>query len=182
LRVLRPNPDGTFTAIGSSLPQSLYQRTSAGGDASYVFNARIAVQKGDQIALDRDRRAGGVYRAAPAGRTSAWIPPLLDNDTAAPGPGSGGVELMVNATLEPDADADGWGDETQDNCPTVANDQTSNPCPASERPDTSGPAGGSDEPTPAWRRHRAKGRVHGRAQRGRRADQFGRHKPRRRSR
>ena len=37
-------------------------------------------------------------------------------------------EVLINATIEPDADRDGYGDETQDNCTTVANDQTSNPC------------------------------------------------------
>ena len=37
-------------------------------------------------------------------------------------------EVLINATLEPDADRDGYGDETQDNCTTIANDQTSNPC------------------------------------------------------
>ena len=58
-----------------------------------------------------------------------------------PGPGeltSGIAALITNATvllaadLEPDADLDGYGDETQDNCPSVPNDQTSDPC----RPNT----------------------------------------------
>ena len=29
--------------------------------------------------------------------------------------------MAVSADIEPDADADGYGDETQDNCPGVAN-------------------------------------------------------------
>ena len=37
-------------------------------------------------------------------------------------------EVLINGTLEPDADEDGYGDESQDNCTTVANDQSSNPC------------------------------------------------------
>ena len=37
-------------------------------------------------------------------------------------------EVLINGTLEPDADGDGYGDESQDNCTTVANDQSSNPC------------------------------------------------------
>jgi hypothetical protein len=40
-----------------------------------------------------------------------------------------GYESLLQAKLEPDADGDGYGDDTQDNCPTIANDQTSNPCP-----------------------------------------------------
>ena len=39
-----------------------------------------------------------------------------------------GFEALINADLEPDADRDGYGDETQDNCTTIANDQTTNPC------------------------------------------------------
>ena len=42
--------------------------------------------------------------------------------------GYDGLEVLINGTLEADADRDGYGDETQDNCKTVANDQTTNPC------------------------------------------------------
>jgi hypothetical protein len=40
--------------------------------------------------------------------------------------------VNVAATLEPDADHDGYGDETQDGCPTNATTQA--PCPASHTP------------------------------------------------
>src|SRR4051812_22207080 len=60
LRVLRPNPDGSLTAVGSSLPQSMTQRTSGGSDASYSFPTRIPVLTRDRIAVDRDRKAGGL--------------------------------------------------------------------------------------------------------------------------
>jgi hypothetical protein len=159
LRVLHQNADGTFTATGSSLPQSLTTRTRAPTDAAYMFTTRIAVYPGDRIALDRDRRAGGVYRTAAGGASAVFAPPLPDFDTAAPGPGPDGVELMVNADVEPDDDGDGFGDESQDNCKSIPNDQTSNPCPASEPPPQSpqGPAGpnanGDSEPAPFWRGH-----------------------------
>ena len=39
-----------------------------------------------------------------------------------------GFEVLINADVEPDADRDGYGDQSQDNCPTAANDQGSNPC------------------------------------------------------
>jgi hypothetical protein len=39
-------------------------------------------------------------------------------------------EVLLQGVIEPDADSDGYGDDTQDNCPSVANtDQNSNPCP-----------------------------------------------------
>ena len=37
------------------------------------------------------------------------------------------LQLNVSAILEPDADGDGFGDETQDQCPTDAS--TQGPCP-----------------------------------------------------
>ena len=47
-----------------------------------------------------------------------------------------GYEALINADIEPDADRDGYGDESQDNCPTVANDQSTNPCPATPPAET----------------------------------------------
>ena len=49
----------------------------------------------------------------------------------------GAFDVLINADIEPDADGDGYGDQSQDNCPTAANDQTSNPCPG--RPPSGGP-------------------------------------------
>jgi hypothetical protein len=42
------------------------------------------------------------------------------------------VEVAYNADVEPDADQDGYGDETQDLCPTSAT--TALPCPCWRRP------------------------------------------------
>jgi hypothetical protein len=48
---------------------------------------------------------------------------------------AGGVEFLVNADVEPDADRDGFGDETQDQCPTNASTQGScPPAPAQVKP------------------------------------------------
>jgi hypothetical protein len=48
------------------------------------------------------------------------------------------IKLPVTATLEPDADADDYGDETQDKCPGVAGPD--NGCPPAPPADTSAPA------------------------------------------
>jgi hypothetical protein len=45
-----------------------------------------------------------------------------------------GFEVLINADVEPDADGDGYGDQSQDNCATAANDQSSNPCGNRPRP------------------------------------------------
>jgi hypothetical protein len=39
--------------------------------------------------------------------------------------------MLINATVEPDADHDGFGDESQDACPTVAG---AGACPSSPKP------------------------------------------------
>src|SRR5205085_4335180 len=54
-----------------------------------------------------------------------FTPPLVDGQGAR---GSNAVagELLVSADIEPDADHDGFGDETQDQCPSQAT--TQGPC------------------------------------------------------
>jgi hypothetical protein len=41
-----------------------------------------------------------------------------------------GYEIALQGVVEPDADGDRRGDQTQDDCPTVANDPTTGLCPA----------------------------------------------------
>jgi hypothetical protein len=55
----------------------------------------------------------------------------VPGETRTIGPSSGALRVNVSATLEPDADNDGFGDETQDRCP-----------------DQAGPNGGCPEPQP----------------------------------
>jgi hypothetical protein len=50
--------------------------------------------------------------------------------------GGGGLRVNISAVVEPDADHDGFGDETQDQCPTDAS--TQGPCPA--QPAAPGPS------------------------------------------
>lgn len=142
LRVLRPLPDGSYLTIGTGDPQKLAQNHVPGEDVRYTFDARITVQTGDQIALDRSPSAGGVFHSY--GQDASYSAPTFP---AAPGsgkpvtppPAAIGRELLLNADIERDGDGDGFGDETQDNCPQTANDQTSNPCPEGTGPATPAP-------------------------------------------
>jgi hypothetical protein len=61
----------------------------------------------------------------------------------------GDEEVQMQATVEPDADGDGYGDESQDNCPTIANDQTSRPCVQSQGPSAPPPPRGPSSPPPS---------------------------------
>lgn len=117
----------------------------------YSFSVRLPVMAGDKIAID----AVGVQFPGPTVLASAvggsygyWEPPLEDGESRGPSLGTN-LELAVNVTIEPDADGDGYGDESQDRCP--GSPATVAPCPvppASPVPDTkikAGPKGEIDK-------------------------------------
>lgn len=116
LKVGRPLGGDSFRIVGDSP-----FKTPVPGQLSTYTDVRIPVAAGDVIGAyyDTDGLCGlsvagyGFHRAAgdpPAGNTVT-----LGSFT--------GLQLDISATLEPDADGDGFGDETQDGCPTDATKQ-----------------------------------------------------------
>jgi hypothetical protein len=116
--------------------------TGAGGGAIevlpktegvYSFAARVPVKEKDQVALDTLEVPEGlgvpVIRILSSAVLFAWNPPLGEAENRPPSATSAEVELLINATIEPDADGDGFGDETQDQCP--ADSTTQGACPSS---------------------------------------------------
>jgi hypothetical protein len=85
--------------------------------------------------------AGSIWSFSPAtGAAGATVSSTTgdhSSGTATYGASFGNLELQLRGTIEPDVDGDTYGDETQDNCPSIANDQTTNPCPP---PDDAAPA------------------------------------------
>ncbi|MBS1892899.1 MAG: hypothetical protein JST59_16510 [Actinobacteria bacterium] len=93
---------------------------------SNTYNARVPVQAGDYLGI-----AGNPF--------TAWCETKEPGDTYAAATGgtpvgsvfrverSSGLQVPITARIEPDADGDGYGDETQDQCPQSAAYQT--PCP-----------------------------------------------------
>jgi hypothetical protein len=97
--------------------------------AAHVFPSRVRIAAGEYIGLDRPATLTEVFRTSATGAvTNLFQPPPLDGETASHG-GDSGRELLINADVEPDADRDGFGDETQDACPTDA--ATQGPCVSS---------------------------------------------------
>jgi len=88
---------------------------------------RIPVQAGDRVGLGADggvffcAGAGGASSAAVDGNVTKGSTAVFENVPSELG-------VPVSATLEPDADNDGWGDESQDQCPRSAELQVA--CPA----------------------------------------------------
>jgi hypothetical protein len=126
-RVLRSGPGG-FTGV-------------SGGDqtASFVglgvFEARLPIAAGDYLGVDFPCSSSAPhvslterYYAGGGATVGNWVPALADG-----GPFRATTfddvkySLMMNADVEPDADHDGYGDETQDACPGDAGTHES--CP-----------------------------------------------------
>jgi hypothetical protein len=125
LRIVHPEGGGQFTGVGASSEEVPM------GVGPTTFPTRLPIAAGDMLGINIH---GGVSWSGNAvGVTGAEFvsvqptltdgpPPQMPNFTV------NDLESGVNADVEPDADGDGFGDETQDGCPTNASSQA--PCPA----------------------------------------------------
>ena len=83
------------------------------------FAARVPVAQGNHVALDSPTTKM-VYEQGGDKFAHVYAPPLADGQGPRAGSAEPVGELLVQAVMEPDADTDGFGDETQDGCPTQA--------------------------------------------------------------
>jgi hypothetical protein len=127
--ITRTNPDSAQASAVGTGPTV----TIAGTGEIEEFPGRLAVEKGNHLAIDTSD-AHAVYASSGSDFTYVFAPPLMDGMGART---SDAVteELLVGAVIEPDSDNDGFGDETQDSCPTDAGTQQG-ACP---KPDTTDP-------------------------------------------
>ncbi len=112
---------GTFQVVGESNEASV-------GPGSNVFPTRIPVQAGDRMGLVAVTIDSPAYCFTGDSGDFAWF----FNGSAGTGSthlfaAGNGVRVPLVATIEPDRDGDGYGDETQDQCPQSAAYQ--GPCP-----------------------------------------------------
>jgi hypothetical protein len=117
LRIIRPGigPD-TRTGAGTA------PTVTPTADQTSTFDVRLPIRAGDTIGIDCcDDPVPQVLAPVSGAGFAVWIPALQDGETPiAPTSPVTGRELLINADIEPDADIDGYGDETQDQCPTDA--------------------------------------------------------------
>ncbi|MDX6644249.1 MAG: hypothetical protein QOD76_2211 [Solirubrobacteraceae bacterium] len=153
LRVLRPAAGGEYTAVGRSASVPLGLTDAVVGPT----DTRLEVHQGDILAVtpspgDWVKVARGLGREGKAVRHD-WIPDLADGETRAPSTGQcldgHEKEIMVNADVEPDADHDGYGDETQDPCPTVPGTAPCPPPPPADQPPADQPPAATPYVPPA---------------------------------
>jgi hypothetical protein len=121
LKVMRAESGAnTFEVVAETAPMPLMA-------ASNVFPARISVQAGDRFGVSGGEAGSVMFCSNRPGESFGSV----GNDVRAGSsatftPGSE-VQVPVVATVEPDRDGDGYGDETQDGCPQSAAYQ--GPCP-----------------------------------------------------
>jgi hypothetical protein len=113
LSVISPAGIGEFTMVSESRTRTI----TVAHDTQLTFATRQRIRAGDHIGLSAGERILATATAGPTTQYAQWSPPL--GATPRSPTGSAGRELLLNADVEPDADADGFGDETQDDCPSA---------------------------------------------------------------
>ena len=109
LRALRSAGTGSYIGVAASDPQTVQQAGTA------TFASRMPVKAGDIIGLDD--RVGGAEVAASSSAMAIFTFSSISGTPRIPTK-QANRELLVNADIERDADGDGYGDETQDLCPS----------------------------------------------------------------
>jgi hypothetical protein len=140
LRVLRVESafDGTSTGIATGAPQILSLPLN-------TFTSRLPIKAGETIGLNTGGDPQVVIENGAKGTITRISPILGDGETRGPGGFvNGNGALALNADVEPDADGDGFGDETQDGCPSDATRQG-----ACTDPGGGGGSGGAGGAAPA---------------------------------
>ena len=121
LRVLAPNSSGGYTVAGSSAAGTLPKNISAEAGAIGSFATRLPVPAGGYVGI-----ATGPTFTIPSlvsGPPGTAMSKLADgaNGTNYSGlPATAANVVGYDADIEPDVDGDGFGDLSQDSCPTAA--------------------------------------------------------------
>lgn len=108
--VLRPGEDGVSATVVATTPVAV---SAPGGERVQMDNLRLPVRRGDAIAFvfrPGEVDLGIRNRPRPDGAVQSFQSPCdpcgMDGGT--------GIELLLDAVVEPDVDGDGLGDESQD--------------------------------------------------------------------
>lgn len=119
------DPNNALATSGGTGPTVTVPESTADPAPTTQTPARVPVAKGQQLAIDASQNIMATYDASGSKFSYAFAPFLVDGQGARASNGVFG-ELLVSADIEPDADHDGFGDETQDQCPSQG--ATQGPC------------------------------------------------------
>ncbi|HEV7918072.1 MAG TPA: hypothetical protein VGO97_00720 [Solirubrobacterales bacterium] len=133
LRVVRAS-GASYSGAGTSTAGAVVSTGTS------TFAARVPIRIGDFIGLN-DASSGIYFNGTPSVGVLRYTSNsfLVDGAAAGSHSVSSAYELLLNADVEADVDADGFGDETQDLCPGDATRQLP-PCTTAAPPaDTTAP-------------------------------------------
>jgi hypothetical protein len=116
--ITRQSPDSATASAFAAGPQVTL---TANGEIE-EHATRVPVKRGQHLALDGEN-AQLTYNSSGSKFTYVFTPPLTQGQRTS---NQATGELLVAATVEADRDRDGFGDETQDKCPSQAS--TSGEC------------------------------------------------------
>ena len=127
-----PNNDSALATAAGTGPTVTVQPGNGVDTPIREFPGSLPVKTGQHLAIDGTNVWATVNNSGDK-FSYLFAPPLVEGQGAR-GSNSATGELLVAATIEPDSDKDGRGDETQDQCPT--DPSTGGVCPT---PDTGKP-------------------------------------------
>jgi hypothetical protein len=145
LRIIRPDDAGHVRAVATSAP------ALEDSNDPQPIATRLRIARGDFVGIDVASTSRAIV---PGGWTMGeTLSPLVDGGDPA-GYYHDADTLLLQADIEPDADGDGYGDETQDLCPSDASTHAT--CPVSPPPPqttitTAAPAADAGSTMPASR-------------------------------
>lgn len=123
LELLQPT-GGTSSSLEGNFNAESDLAVAAGGDVVREFATRLPANGGEAIGvgLAAGAQVGG---NASGGAVFYEAPASEEFETNL----SANYEVLLQVTLEPDADGDGFGDQSQDSCPSQADTQGACPSP-----------------------------------------------------
>jgi hypothetical protein len=154
VRVVTLNPGSSggmyrsYDVIRSSAVENVAARTGLFSKIS-SFPTRLPIPAGSYVALAGATRSEAFQESSGGAATYSSVDEVGDGLTASGETHNGTV--LYNGDIEPDVDGDGYGDVTQDSCPSVATIHEG-PCPPGSGGGGSGggsPGGGSSSPIAA---------------------------------
>jgi hypothetical protein len=118
LRVIRrPSGPGAQPGIGIASSPTV----TPPADTISVFSVRIPIAQGDYVGVGFGPGALDAVAITPGTAIESWADLIDGGAGTIPNILFPGAELLVNADVERDVDTDGYGDDTQDNCPANTN-------------------------------------------------------------
>jgi hypothetical protein len=123
--IAQQDPDNALATAAGTGPTVTLPAIGEDEPSIGEVGARVPVKKGQHLAVSITKSIAIIYNPDGCKYSYVFAPPLIEG-AGQRGSTEPACRLTVAARIEPDADGDGFGDETQDQCPTQKS--TQGPC------------------------------------------------------